>query len=241
MIAHVDNPNLAILEMAVQALGDLTDSLVFVGGCATGLLVTRMRANQIRATEDVDVIAQVATIAEYHGVESILASRGFKHDTSPDAPICRWLAGGITLDLMPSQPGVLSFHNRWYPLAVSTASLMALPSGRSIKLIAAPAFVATKLEAFKGRGNGDFLVSHDLEDVVTVVDGRPALIDELRRAPEELRTYIAMELSSLLGTPQFVDALPGHLPGDSASQSRVPIVIDLLEALTWVAPEPTPA
>ena len=49
MIADVDNPNLVILEMAVQALGDLTDSLVFVGGCATGLLVTRIRANQILA------------------------------------------------------------------------------------------------------------------------------------------------------------------------------------------------
>ncbi|MHB1814962.1 MAG: hypothetical protein ACYCUE_09065 [Steroidobacteraceae bacterium] len=81
MIADPDNPNLTITEMAVQALGDLTDSLVFVGGCATGLLVTRMRANQIRATEDVDVVAQVATIAEYHCVETMLASRGFKHDT----------------------------------------------------------------------------------------------------------------------------------------------------------------
>jgi len=120
MIAHADNPNLAILEMAVQTLGELTDSLVFVGGCATGLLVTRIRANQIRATEDVDVIAEAATIAEYHGVESMLVSRGFKHDTSPDAPICRWLGGRITLDLMPSQPGVLSFHNRWY-LSPSTS------------------------------------------------------------------------------------------------------------------------
>ena len=232
MIALADYPNLAILEMAVHALGELTNSLVFVGGCATGLLVTSIRANQIRATEDVDVIAQVATITEYHGVESMLAARGFKHDTSPDAPICRWLGGGVTLDLMPSQPGVLSFHNRWYPLAISTASRMTLPSGRSIKLIAAPVFVATKLEAFKGRGNRDFLVSHDIEDIVTVVDARPALIDELRGAPEELRAYIGTEISSLLGTPQFLDALPGHLPGDSASQSRVPILIELLEALT---------
>ncbi len=62
MIAHADNPNLAILEMAVQALGELTDSLVFVGGCATGLLVTKIRANQIRATEDVDVITRVAPL-----------------------------------------------------------------------------------------------------------------------------------------------------------------------------------
>jgi predicted nucleotidyltransferase len=232
VIAGVDNPNLAILEISVQALGELSDSLVFVGGCATGLLVTRIRANQIRATEDVDVVAEVTTIAEYQSVEAKLTSQGFKHDTSPDAPICRWVGAGVTLDLMPSQPGVLSFHNRWYPLAVSTASPILLPSGRTIRLIAAPVFIATKLEAFKGRGNSDFLASHNLEDIVTVVDGRPQLADELRGAPEELRTYVAAEISSLISTPQFVDALPGHLPGDSASQSRVPALIELLKRLT---------
>ena len=104
MNARTDNPNLAILEIAAQALGDLTDSLVFVGGCATGLLVTRIRAYQIRPTEDVDVVAEVATITEYHSIEAKLASRGFKHDTSRDAPICRWIGAGVTLDVMPSQP-----------------------------------------------------------------------------------------------------------------------------------------
>jgi len=118
------------------------------------------------------------------------------------------------------------------PLAVNIASPMTLPSGRSIKLIAATVFVATKLEAFKGRGNSDFLASHDLEDIVTVVDGRPTLVDELRGAPAELRAYVAREISSLLGTPQFLDAVPGHLPSDSASQSRVPALINLLERLT---------
>jgi len=92
VIEKTDNPNLAILEITVEALGDLSDSLVFVGGCATGLLLTRVRANQIRATKDVDVVTRVATIVEYHSVEARLSAKGFKPDTSPDAPICRWLA-----------------------------------------------------------------------------------------------------------------------------------------------------
>jgi hypothetical protein len=145
MNARTDNPNLAILEIAAQALGDLTHSLVFIGGCATGLLITRIRAYQIRPTEDVDVVAEVATITEYHSIEAQLASRGFKHDISPDAPICRWIGAEVTLDVMPSQPGVLSFHNRWYPLAVSTAIPVSLPSGRSIKLITAPLLRRTQL------------------------------------------------------------------------------------------------
>jgi hypothetical protein len=116
MIERTDNPNLAILEIAVEALGNLSDS--------------RVRVNQIRATKDVDVITRVATIAEYHAIETQLTARGFKPDTSPDAPICRWLKSGVTLDVMPSEPGVLSFHNRWYPLAVTTAQTVGLPSGQ---------------------------------------------------------------------------------------------------------------
>jgi len=104
-------------------------------------------------------VTRVASVRAYHEVEARLAGRGFKHDISPDAPICRWVGSGITLDLMPSEPGVLSFHNRWYPLAVQTAQSLRLPSGRLIFLITAPVFIATKLESFRDRGGGDFLVS----------------------------------------------------------------------------------
>lgn len=229
--SRFDDPNLAMLELAVQALGDLCESLVFVGGCATGLLVTTVRAQYIRPTEDVDVVTKVATISGYHDVEARLLARGFKHDVSPEAPICRWIGAGTTLDLMPSEPGVLSFHNRWYPLAVGTAQPIQLPSRRVIALIAAPVFIATKLEAFRDRGQGDFLVSHDLEDIVTVVDGRPSLADEIRAAPTDLRTYLRQQFEELTNSSDFLDALSGHLPGDAASQARLQELIRRLRAL----------
>jgi len=53
-----DDPNLGILRLVADVLGDLRDSLDFVGGCVTGLLLTTLRAELIRATQDVDVIAQ---------------------------------------------------------------------------------------------------------------------------------------------------------------------------------------
>ena len=56
------DPNIAMLEIATKTLGDLCDSLVFVGGCATGLLLTTTRAHSIRATKDVDVVTKAATI-----------------------------------------------------------------------------------------------------------------------------------------------------------------------------------
>jgi len=85
---------------------------------------------------------------------------------------------GVLLDMMPSEPGILGFHNRWYPKVVQAARTVPLPNRRVIRLITAPLFLATKFEAFRGRGGNDYLASHDLEDLITVIDGRRELIDE---------------------------------------------------------------
>lgn len=224
MSASLD-PNRAMLLRVAQALGDLRESLVFVGGCATGLLVTAIRAQMLRPTEDVDMVAHALTAREYHMAEQQLQARGFEHDMSVDAPICRWRYQGIVVDLMPSGDGVLGFHNRWYPLAVQSAQTVTLDEGISIRLIAAPVFVATKLEAFQGRGNDDFLMSHDLEDIITVVDGRASLALEVRQSQAELREYLEENFRALLASPAFLDALAGHLPGDAASQARLPALV----------------
>lgn len=232
-VGFVDDPNLRIVGIVAVALGDLCDSLVFVGGCATGLLLTAQRAELIRATQDVDVVARVASITQYHRLEAAVAARGFARDRSPEAPICRWIRDGVRLDLMPTEP-LLGFHNRWYPLAVQSAETVTIPTGATIRLIAAPVFLATKFEAFRGRGQGDYLASHDLEDILTVVDGREQLIAETHAAPAELRKYLADQLSALLATGDFIQAIPGHLPGDPASQSRASILLQRLRLLAEV-------
>lgn len=226
-----DDPNLGILVPVVIALGELCDSLVFVGGCASGLLITAERAQRVRPTKDVDVITEVASVKDYHAVERLFERRGFQHDVSEDAPICRWIKDGILVDLMPSEEGVLGFHNRWYPLAVRSAERVRLPDGQEINLVTPPVFIASKIEAFKDRGNNDFLASHDLEDVISVIDGRDELPAEVKTSDESLKQYIGEQLRGLLETPAFQDALPGYLPGDAASQARLPEVIDKLRFL----------
>lgn len=94
--------------------------------------------------------------------------------------------------------------------------------------------MATKLEAFRGRGNNDYLASHDLEDIITVVDGRAELIAEIGRAGEPLRRYLSEQFRGLVDTSEFLDAVPGHLPGDGASQQRAPEVIRRLRELARV-------
>jgi len=228
----MDDPNLAILVPVAKALGDLCESLVFVGGCATGLLLTAQRAQAIRPTQDVDVVVRAVSTVDYHAMERAIEARGFKHDLSPEAPICRWVWNDVMLDVMPSEPGILGFHNRWYPLAIKTAMKVKLPDGMEIPVITAPLFVATKFEAFHGRGKSDFLASHDLEDLITVIDGRQELIVEIQNTDNELRHYLAAEMNKLLEENDFQLALPGHFPGDVASQARLP---ELLRRMRLIA------
>lgn len=218
----VSDPNRAILLMIAKALGDMCEQVIFVGGCATGLLVTIQRAQVIRPTDDVDIVAQVATTADYHQLEARLRQKDFVQDMNADGPICRWSYQGIAVDVMPTNEKILGFANRWYPLAIETAENIALDDEIKIRLISAPLFIATKLEAFEGRGKGDMLLSHDLEDIVTVTDGRPSLATEMRLAPRVLQEYISEKFTLLLASEAFLSALSGHLPGDGASQSRLP-------------------
>ena len=79
---------------------------------------------------------------------------------------------------MPTDPKILGFGNRWYQAAMEHSEKIQLPNDKAIQMVSAPYFLITKLEAFDGRGNGDYLLSHDIEDLIAVLDGRPETIDE---------------------------------------------------------------
>lgn len=74
-----------------------------------------------------------------------------------DDVICRWRYDDIILDVMPTDEKILGFSNRWYPAAIQSASEYVLSDVITIRLIAAPYFLATKLEVFRQRGQNDFL------------------------------------------------------------------------------------
>jgi len=231
-----NDPNVMMLEIVAARLGPaLRERLVFVGGAVAGLLITDPAMPAIRSTEDVDLITHVAALRDFHAVERELGSRGFTHDTSEGAPICRWRVGGVVVDVMPTDESILGFANRWYPLAVMSAQPVALPSKTEIRLVAPPVFIATKFEAFADRGNGDFLFSHDLGDLIAVVDGRDSLIAECQTSDEALKSYLRDRFSSLVKEQAFWDALPGHLMGDAASQARLPDLENKLKTLADLA------
>lgn len=203
-----DDPNLPHLRVIAAALGDLREQVVFVGGAVAGLLVTDPLAEGVRATRDVDAVVE-AGFARFQRIEAQVAARGFVRDVGSGV-ICRWVHrdSGVLFDLMPVQPEVLGFSNRWYRYAVDTAVPIELGDGVRVRLVSAVAFVATKLEAFASRGGGDILGSHDLEDVLNIVDGRAELEGDLATAPPEVRQAVSGAFAALLEHPDFSNALP---------------------------------
>lgn len=227
--ANVANPNLARLADAAKRLVPLLDQIAFVGGCVTGLLLTDPAAAAVRPTLDIDAIVAIASYAEFTLLENRLRELGFRESPAEGAPICRWLSGDLILDLMPTDPSILGFGNPWYRPALENAQRTRIGE-YEIWLITAPYFLATKLEAFRGRGMNDFR-SHDLEDIVTVIDGRPEIAGEVRLAAADLQKYLSEEFEALLSNRGFIDALPGHLLPDSASQQRLGLVVKRMHEL----------
>ncbi len=224
------DPNRALFESVVGLLAPVLDELVFVGGCTSGIFVTDPAAGGIRPTRDVDAIVDITSYAQYTALSDRLRILGLVEDTSEGAPLCRWRQGNVIVDVMPTDASVLGFSNRWYPMAIDTAQRFDI-AGHGTRIVTPALFIATKLEAFHGRGDDDVFASHDLEDIVTVVDGRPEIATDVAVSDEQVRAYISAEIRSLLDNPDFAEALAGFLLPDAASQARRTILEHRLEAL----------
>lgn len=220
---------LDMLEAVAAALGDdLRARLVFIGGCSTALLISDDNILQdIRATDDVDLIVDLAGRVQWYQLVDMLQDRGFTI-SADEGPTCRLLLGDIKVDFMPLDGNILGFSNRWYKKAIATAIPHNLPSGLAINGITPPLFLATKLEAYIGRGNNDPLSSHDLEDILLIIDGREQLAAEVAIADADVRTFIAEQLASLKAHPDFEYLLYGNIKGP---EGRVDIVSARLDAI----------
>ncbi len=223
---------LARLETVAQALAPLQEKVVFLGGSIVGLLLTDPASPPVRPTKDVDVLVETATYGQQAGLESRLRSLGFEHDQSEGAPICRWLIGDVKVDVMPSDASALGFSNQWYPEALRTAFSFPLRKGVQIALVSPACFLATKLEAFRSRGKGDYRASPDIEDLVAVIDGRPEIIEDVNRSGSAVRDFLRSECETLLSSQAFLEALPGHLQGDAASQARAEVILGRLAQIS---------
>lgn len=221
-----------MLLLVARALGqNLLDEVAFVGGCTTSLLITdEFSLESARFTDDVDVIVDIVGQLEWYKFQALLRDKGFA--VSPeDEILCRMRLGGLKVDFMPQDGGILGFTNRWYEKALVTAESYQLSDDITIRVLTPPLFIATKLEAYRGRGNDDPLGSKDVEDILTLFDGRAELVAEILKADPDVRNYISEQMESLTNNCDFDYAVQGSVRSD---QAREKIIFKRIENITGI-------
>jgi predicted nucleotidyltransferase len=217
------------IQTVAEALGSDIEKFVLVGGAAAALLIDNIESGDIRPTDDVDLVSDINTYSQYNELTEVLRKEhGFKHDIN--GPLCRFIVGGVTVDILPTNENVLQFANKWYSHAIASSIPYILPSGIKIKLISPAVFLSTKLDAFKDRGQNDYYGSHDLEDIVTLIDAREDIFVECAAANDDIKTYLSTSFKHLMQEQDFLDSLEGFLP--LGSETRL---ARLKEKLTQLA------
>lgn len=219
-----------MLEFIARRLGDLNNEVVYLGGCTTALFITDPLSLDVRPTRDVDCIVDMISLPKYYEFSERLRKRGFKESMNEDV-ICRWHCEEAILDVMPTDEDILKFGNRWYKKAIQNPIAHQLDEDLVIKSVTAPYLLATKIDAFKSRGKGDFFGSHDFEDIITVIAGRVEVVDEIAAEEDALKSHVKIFFNSIITNANFQQALPGHVNDGPITLERVQMVMERLEKI----------
>lgn len=204
-----NHTNIVRIKAVNNALQELRDHVVFVGGATISLYADRP-VLEVRPTDDIDVIVEILNYKQRQQLEERLREIGFTNDVESGV-ICRFKIKGIIVDIMPTDDPSIGFSNKWYPKGYEHAENYTLDDGQTIRILAAPYFLATKLEAFKGRGGGDGRLSHDFEDIIFVLENRERLWHEIRICDDEVKAYLVAEFSALMDNPHIYEWIDCHV------------------------------
>ena len=226
------NQQMFMLETVARVLSQVRTTIVFTGGATIFLYLDEVAAPDIRPTDDVDCVVEITSRAEYYNFSNLLRTLGLQETKEPGAPLCRWQYEGISIDVMPCDESVLGFSNRWYRPGIANSIRYQLPSGRQILIFSTPYLLASKIEAFIGRGGGNFYFSSDIEDIVALLDGRSSLFEEVQQADDEVKAFLSEWFRAELAN--LCSIAPAFLSPVAKNSGRTRLLLQRIERLAIV-------
>ena len=123
---------------------------------------------------------------------------------------------------MPTDASVIGFTNRWYADGFKNAISIKLDDCL-IKIFSLPYFIASKIEAFKSRGNNNYLYSTDFEDIVYVFENNANILSLLNESPKEVNEYLKKIFTEFRQDYSFEEGLSAHLEPNTKAQQIIRI------------------
>lgn len=214
-----ENKNLLHLQEVANGLNELIYEVAFIGGCVAQLYADDSAVSDVRPTLDVDCVVSLSARNNYYELEEKLRKYGFRNDTTPGAPICRWLYNGIPVDIMPTDADILGFGNTWYMAGFRNRVTVVLPSGLNVQLFPAEYYLATKIAALENRGGRDLRLSHDFEDIVFLMDNCSSLVYQVYSNPDyKLKVFFCSSFERLLKDGNLLESIGCALPMNSPNE-----------------------
>lgn len=201
--------SIAMLERAARELVSFLDEVAFLGGATVALWITDPAAPEPRPTKDVDVVVEVASRLAWHDFEERLRVQGLRNVPMGSRCRRRRVACGRDakrrVDPRIREPlaatGTRSRTDHQAPFRAADPRDHPSVSDRD---------QAGSVDRPRARRPPR---SHDLEDIINLIDGREEIVAEVAAAPDDLRSYLSQEIAALLDQPRFRDALDGTIVG----------------------------
>lgn|SRR5665213_1450780 len=219
--------NIEMIKTVVTGLGKMANDVVFVGGAITEFYIeNKSLISELRQTDDVDCIIEVASRKNYSDLEEQLRKQKFENDRKI---ICRWHYQGIIVDIMPTDTRILGFSNRWYSEGILHSISYQIDKNMTIKILSIPYFIGCKIEALFNRGMRDLRLSKDLEDIVFLIN-YGLKVDTVNN--NALKKYINNQFKILLSKSELREAIFCVLPFGENDEAYVDNIIKELTMLT---------
>lgn len=200
--------NIAVVAEIAEALKQYKELMVFVGGAVVSLYTDDPAADEIRPTQDVDMTLNVINLGQWNKVQEELGQLGFHPDPFGHA-ICSYKYKDIPVDIMATEDGPLGPANSWYKVGFKNLWTVQAKD-QEIKILSAPCYLATKFEAFNNRGK-DYRTSHDIEDIIYIIDNRTTIVEEIKESEELIRNFIKEQLLIIKNKGLLEEILMAHI------------------------------
>lgn len=221
--------NIVRIRAVYNHLGPLRDHVVFVGGATVAMYADR-QSEEVRPTDDVDILVEILSQAEFAMIEQQLRDLGFKTDISARF-VGRFLLEGLIVDVLPTSEQILGFSNPWYTEGYAASIPYVLDDRHTVQIFPVVYFIASKIAAFENRGNNDGRTSSDFEDIIYVFENRISVWDEIAAAPDAVKKYLKERLNVYLqagNLEEWVSAHAGFGP-HAAGPFIVSGIVDFIE------------
>lgn len=212
--------NISVVAEVAAALKDMKEEMVFVGGAVISLYTDDPAADEIRPTQDIDMTLNIVNLVHWEQIQDKLGSLGFYPDPFGHA-ICSYKYKDIPVDIMAMEDGPFGPSNPWYKIGFQNLWTVKAKD-QEIKILSAPCYLATKFEAFNNRGK-DYRTSHDMEDIIYVLDNRINIVEEIKQSNQRIQTFLKEQLQAIVSKGLLSEVLIAHIH-PLMLEERMPVV-----------------